>query len=303
MKSDMKEKNIHKVACIGAGVVGHSWATLFAINGHPVLLHDISKNNLEIAIKKINNNMNLLVEKFVISLKTAKTALKRIDITSSLADAIREADYIQESTFESYAVKKSVFKKIDDATQEETILASSSSRLLMTEIQKATRKPERCIIAHPYNPPHLIPLVELVPGKKTSQKTINDTHQFMINLGKAPLVVQKEVTGYIGNRLQRGIFQEANDIVTSGVAGVEDVDKAMSLGPGIRWAIYGPYLVSYFNTPSHLFKKYVRHEMVDEGLKEYGVLKEKTFDDMVKWRDSKLIDVLRVLGHLPRKIN
>jgi 3-hydroxypropionate dehydrogenase (NADP+) len=299
----MKEKNIHKVACIGAGVVGHSWATLFAINGHPVLLHDISKNNLEIAIKKINNNMNLLVEKFVISLKTAKTALKRIDITSSLADAIREADYIQESTFESYAVKKSVFKKIDDATQEETILASSSSRLLMTEIQKATRKPERCIIAHPYNPPHLIPLVELVPGKKTSQKTINDTHQFMINLGKAPLVVQKEVTGYIGNRLQRGIFQEANDIVTSGVAGVEDVDKAMSLGPGIRWAIYGPYLVSYFNTPSHLFKKYVRHEMVDEGLKEYGVLKEKTFDDMVKWRDSKLIDVLRVLGHLPRKIN
>jgi 3-hydroxypropionate dehydrogenase (NADP+) len=297
----MKERKIDKVACIGAGVVGHSWATLFAINGHPVSLQDISKKNLEVAIKRINDNMTLLVEKSVISLKTAKTALERIDTTCSLTDSIREADYIQESIFESYADKKSVFKEMDEITQEETILASSSSRLLMTEIQKATKRPERCIIAHPYNPPHLIPLVELVPGEKTSQKTVNDTHKFMINLGKAPLVVKKEVTGYIGNRLQRGIFQEANDIVTSGVAGVEDVDKAMSLGPGIRWAIYGPYLVRYFNTPSHLLKKYIRHEMVDEGLEDYGVLKGKTFDDMIKWRDGKLIDVLRVLGHLPRK--
>jgi len=273
---------------------------LFAIKGHPVSLHDISKKNLEVAIKRINDNMTLLVEKSVISLKTAKTALERIDTTLSLTDAIREADYVQESAFESYAVKKSVFKEIDEITKKETILASSSSRLLMTEIQKATRKPERCIVAHPYNPPHLIPLVELVPGEKTSQKTVNDTHKFMINLGKAPLVVKKEVTGYIGNRLQRGIFQEANDIVTSGVAGVEDVDKAMSLGPGIRWAIYGPYLVSYFNTPSHLLKKYIRHEMIEEGLEDYGLIKGKTFDDMVKWRDGKLIDVLRVLGHIPR---
>ena len=110
---------------------------------------------------------------------------------------------------------------------------------------------------------------------------------------------KKEVAGYIANRLQRALNREAHDLVNSGVATVEDVDKALSAGPGIRWAIYGPFLVSYFNTPSHLMHEGALSGMVREGYVEYSLLKGKTFNDMVRWRDSRLIDTLRVLKHLP----
>jgi hypothetical protein len=122
----------------------------------------------------------------------------------------------------------------------------------------------------------------------------------MKSLGKIPIVTKKEVYGYIANRLQRGLTREANDIVNSGVASVEDVDKALSVGPGIRWAIYGSYLVNYFNTPSHLTQGKKLPGLVKEGYEEYSLLKGKSFDDLVRWRDSKLIDVLRVLKHLPK---
>ena len=170
----------------------------------------------------------------------------------------------------------------------------------MSIIQKVTEKPERCIVAHPFNPPHLIPLVEIVPGECTSETTVRRTVLLMKRLGKVPIVVQKEVSGYLANRLQRGIMQQADDIVNSGIANVEDVDRALSTGPGIRWAIYGKYLQDYFNTPSHLMRHQRRSGLVAKGYEEYSLLKGKSFEDMVRWRDSKLIDILCVLGHLPK---
>ncbi|MFQ6076731.1 MAG: 3-hydroxyacyl-CoA dehydrogenase family protein [Candidatus Bathyarchaeia archaeon] len=292
---------INEIACVGAGIVGHSWATLFAMKGYPVYIQDIQEENVERALRWIKAALGLCTEKGLLEERDAEAAFKRVRPTTDMAEAVSGVDYVAESVFESYDVKRKVFREMDVAAPEEAILASSSSGLLMTEIQKVTKRPGRCIVAHPFNPPHLIPLVELVPGEATSESTVKRTFQFMKSLGKVPIVVKKEVSWYLANRMQLGVFQEADDIVNSGVASVEDVDRALSTGPGIRWAIYGPYLVRYFNTPSHLWQRRTRPEMVEQGYEEYSLLKGKSFDDMVRWRDSKLIDILRVLGHLPGK--
>ncbi len=293
-------KEIKKIACIGVGVIGHSWATLFSMKGYTVHIQDINDEAIQRSLHWIKTALDLCAEKGLIDERDAKTAFNRVKPTTDMSEAVSEADYIVESVLEDYDVKKKVFREIDAAASEEAIIASSSSFLLMTEIQKATKRPERCIEAHPYNPPHLIPLVELVPGEATSKTTVTRTFHFMKSLGKIPIVTKKEVYGYIANRLQRGLTREANDIVNSGVASVEDVDKALSVGPGIRWAIYGSYLVNYFNTPSHLTQGRKLPGMVKEGYEEYSLLKGKSFNDMVRWRDSMLIDVLRVLKHLPK---
>jgi carnitine 3-dehydrogenase len=294
-----KKGTIQKIACVGAGIIGHSWAILFAMKGHPVFIQDSNKASIKTALRRIKVALNLCAEKNLIEEQTALEAYNRVNIKSSIARVVADADYVVESTLENYQVKKKIFKEMDQAAPEEAILASSSSGLLMSIIQKVTEKPERCIVAHPFNPPHLIPLVEIVPGERTSETTIRRTALFMKSLGKVPIVVRKEVSGYLANRLQRGIMQQAEDIVKSGIATVEDVDRALSTGPGVRWAIYGKYLQDYFNTPSHLMRNKHMSGLVAKGYEEYGLLRGKSFDEMVRWRDSKLIDVLRVLGHLP----
>ncbi|MCW4038269.1 MAG: 3-hydroxyacyl-CoA dehydrogenase family protein [Candidatus Bathyarchaeota archaeon] len=293
------EKAINRIACIGAGVIGHSWATFFSMKGYTVYLHDINEEVIQRGLRWIKTALDLCAEKRLIDERDAEAAINRVKPTINMSEAVSDADYIVESVLENYDVKKKVFREIDAMAPEEAIIASSSSFLLMTEIQKVTKRPERCIEVHPYNPPHLIPLVEIVPGQATSMTTVARTFQFMKSLGKVPIVPKKEVAGYIANRLQRALNREAHDLVNSGVASVEDVDKALSAGPGIRWAIYGPFLVSYFNTPSHLMREGTLSGMVKEGYREYSLLKGKTFDDMVRWRDSMLVDTLRVLQYLP----
>jgi 3-hydroxypropionate dehydrogenase (NADP+) len=288
-----------EVACVGAGVMGHSWAALFAVKGHLVWLHDISEESLDRALRWIEEALGLFSEKGLIRERAADAALGRVKPTTDLAEAVSHAGFVMESVTESYDVKKQVFREMDEAAPEETILASGSSGLLMTEIQKATGSPGRCIGAHGFNPPHLIPLVELVPGEATSEQTVERTFRLMEGLGKVPIVVKKEVAWYLGNRMQNSVFQAAYDIVDSGIASVEDVDLAMSTGLGIRWALYGPFLVSYFNTPSHLGRRRRTSGLVTKGYEEYSLLKGRSFDDMVRWRNSRLIDILHILGHLP----
>jgi 3-hydroxypropionate dehydrogenase (NADP+) len=294
------EKAINRIACIGAGVIGHSWATLFSMKGYTVYIHDINEEVIQRSLRWIKTALGLCAEKRLIAERDVEAAINRVTPTTDMSKAVSDADYIVESVLENYDVKKKVFREIDVKAPEDAIIASSSSFLLMTEIQKVTKMPDRCIEVHPYNPPHLIPLVEIVPGQATSKTTVARTIQFMESLGKVPIVPKKEVAGYIANRLQRALNREAHDLVNSGIASVEDVDKALSAGPGIRWAIYGPFLVSYFNTPSHLMREGTPSGMVKEGYEEHSLLKEKTFDDMVRWRDSMLIDTLRVLQYLPK---
>jgi len=296
---------IRRIACVGAGLIGHSWATLFAVKGLFVNLQDLKEETLTEAMTRIKSNVKFLAEKGVIRKGEAEAALKRIKTTTSLSEAVRDADYVQESVFESYEVKKKVFSEMDAEAPLEAILASSSSALLMSEIQKATAKPDRCLIAHPFNPPHLIPLVELVPGNKTSPETIKTTYEFMLKLGKVPVVLKKEVLGYIANRLSRRLYEEAVDLVDDGVATVEDVDRALSAGPGIRWAIMGPHLTyhlgggpggieQWFETFGQDFSSSAAKKVI-EGVKEMEIVKKKSMEELVRWRDEKLVELLKII--------
>jgi 3-hydroxypropionate dehydrogenase (NADP+) len=243
----------------------------------------------------IRTALELLAEKGVITDSEIEPSLGRVTPTTDLGEAVGDADFVLESVFEDYGVKREVFMEMDAHAPEESILATGSSRLLITEIQKATERPERCIGAHGFNPPHLVPLVEIVPGEATSPETVERTRALMESLGKTSIVVRKEVAGYLGNRIQSAVLQAAQDIVESGIATVEEVDLAVSTGIGLRWALYGPFAVTYFNTPSHLIDRYGISGLVAEGFQEHSLMKGKTFDEMVRWRNGKLIDMLRVL--------
>jgi len=190
----------------------------------------------------------------------------------------------------------------------------------MTEIQKAMeRHPERGVIAHPWNPPHLLPLVEVVPGEKTSQETLDRTKDFMEKLDRVVVVLKKEVPGFLGNRLAFALFREAVHLVDEGVATVEDIDKVMTAAIGLRWAFMGPFLtyhlgggeggLEYFfsrgfgygaNEWMHTLAKfdkfpYTAVKKAVEQMKEYAFIKDKSFQELSRWRDKKLLDVYRVV--------
>jgi 3-hydroxypropionate dehydrogenase (NADP+) len=280
--------------------MGHSWAVLFSMKGYRVELQDVSEENLDRAQSWMKTALNLLDEKKLIQESDVAQALSRVSTTTDLGEAVGEADFVLESVYEDYFTKKSVFTEMDAHAPEEAILATGSSRLLISKIQKATGRPERCVGAHGFNPPHLIPLVEIVPGDSTSPETVESTRALMEGLGKTPVVVRKEVAGYLGNRVQGAVLQAARDIVESGIATVEEVGLAISSGIGLRWALYGPFAVTYFNTPSHLIDRYGLSGLVAEGFEEHSLMKGKTFDEMVRWRDGNLIEMLRVLDRLPK---
>jgi len=284
------------IACVGAGVMGHSWAALFALHGHRVSLHDIDEGKLTQASEWIETVVDLFAEKGLIEDGEVAPTIGCISYTTALDEAVGGADFVLESVYEDYDVKKEVFREMSEAAPEAAILASGSSRLLITEIQKVAKNPGRCVGAHGFNPPHLVPLVEIIPGDETTSSTVERTTSLMKNLGKTPIVVRKEVAAYLGNRIQDSVSRAARDIVESGIASVEEVDLAMSMGLGLRWALYGPFVVAYFNSPSHLIERYGLSGLVGEGLEDHSMLRGRTFDEMVRWRNDKLIDVLRVLG-------
>ncbi len=308
--------NIENVACVGVGTIGHSWATLFAIKGYNVAIYDLSSELLNSAMERIKFSAEFLAGNGIISKEEVQDAMNRIKVSSDMPDCVKNADYVQESTFESYEVKGKVFSEID-RINDVAIIASSTSGLLMTKIQKAAKKPERCIVAHPWNPPLLLKLVELVPGEKTSKETVQTTYDFIEKLDKIPVIVRKEVPGFIGNRLQAALWREALSLVNNGVATVEDIDKACWAGPGARWGIMGPFLTLHLgggakgleyhiDTIQHGFNEYwksmddwkeIPYHAAKKGIKgveELPIVKQKTFEEMVKWRDNKLAMILKI---------
>ncbi len=307
---------VKAVACVGAGMVGHSWATLFSSKGFQVNLQDLTEDLLKSAVKRVEANLVFLEQKELLGKSEAEAALRRVKTTTDIAEAVSQADYVQESVPDNYDAKKKVFREMDDAAPEHAILASSSSGLLMTEIQKATAKPERCVLAHPILPPHLIPLVEVVGGEKTSRETVLATRDFMITLGKVPVVLNKEVPGYIVNRLTAALWREAVSLVANGVASAEDVDRAFCMGIGLRDPLLGPCLRAHVagggierfidnydqsyssrwrtmetwaSMPSLAAKK------VMESVNEMEVVRTKTLEEIEALRDEKLIEILRLM--------
>jgi len=280
-------------------------------------MHDLNDRILSNAVDGVKSNLHFLADQNVIETQDMERALNRISTTTSLTEAVSGADYVQESTSERYAVKKRIFREMDTSSRPDTILASSTSGLLMTEIQKVTRRPERCIVSHPLNPPHLMPLVELVPGKRTSKETVKKTCELMSRVGKVPIVLRREIVGFIANRLQAALWREAIDLVDRGVASVDDVDKAVHSGLGIRWALIGPHLTihlgggrggmeSFIEQIGPTFSKCWKdmkvwkkipnraaRKVIDE-VKETTLVRENTLEGLLKCRDSKILEIVRI---------
>ncbi len=311
---------IKKIGCVGAGLIGCCWATLFSARDIDVTIQDTSENILDSSIERIESNLDFLEKNNLLGDNKAKTALKRIKTTLNLAEAISQVDYVAESVPDKYPIKKKIYREMDKLTPESTILASSSSGLLMTEIQKVTTKPERCVMAHPILPLHLIPLVEIVGGEMTSKDTIMKTREFMIQLGKIPIVLKKEVPGYIINRLQAAVLREAISLVANGVASANDVDRAFCMGTGLRAPIFGPYLrahvagggIESFIEKLHQSYKIrwksmetwteIPHSAIQkviESVNEMEAIRTKPLKEIEILRDEKLIQILRLLSKHP----
>jgi len=199
--------HIKTITIVGTGVIGASWAAFYASKGFTVKLYDLDPDGCQKGLERALHFIDDLKSKKWIDTDTATKAIDRITRHDDLADAIADVDMVQESIIEDYEIKKKLFEQLDEALPPSVFLASSSSGLLMTEIQQVTRHPGRCLIAHPFNPPHLIPLVELVPGQATDPKTIDDMKAFFEMLGKTPVVLKKEAPGHIANRLAAAVHE------------------------------------------------------------------------------------------------
>lgn len=235
-------KPIRRIAIIGTGVIGASWTSLFLAKGLQVTATDVAPN-AEAALKKF--------------VETAWPALKRLGLspgasqsnlsfTPDLAKALAGADLVQENGPERIDFKQKLYGQLDELLPPEVIIASSSSGLTMSEIQKGAKShPERCVIAHPFNPPHLIPLTEIVGGAKTSEATTRRAEEFYSSIGQRTVRVNKEMPGHVANRLQAALSREVYYLVAEGVVSAADVDTALSWGPGLRWGVMGSMMLNH----------------------------------------------------------
>lgn len=312
----MTRIDIKNLSCIGAGLIGQGWATLFSSRGFEVILQDLNETILEDAVRRVASNLMFLESKKLLEVGAANAALKRIKTTTDIAKAVAGADYVQESVPDDYRIKREVFKDMDALAPEHAILASSASGLLMSEIQKVTARPERCVLVHPILPAHLIPLVEIAGGKQTSKRTLEKTYEVMKILGRVPVVLNKEVPGYIVNRLQAALLREAIDLVEKGVATAEDVDKAFCMGIGLRDPIVGPllrvhlagggieqFIQDYSQSYQYRWESMetwtsispLSADALIRGVNEMEIVRTKTLDEIRSWRDEMLVKILQVI--------
>jgi 3-hydroxyacyl-CoA dehydrogenase len=227
-----------KVAVVGTGVIGAGWATHFLARGFDVSATDPAPG-AEARLRAWVDAYWPTVEALGM---TEGASRDRLSFTADVAQAVQGAVFIQESSPERLDVKHALIEAIESAAAADVIIASSSSGLSASEIQAGARHPERIVLGHPFNPPHLIPLVEVGGGKLTSAGNVSKAMAFYASTGKKAIRIHKEVKGHIANRLQVALWQEAIALVQKGVASVEDIDTAIAYGPGLRWALLGPFL-------------------------------------------------------------
>lgn len=239
----MEVKNIKKVACVGAGVIGYSWALYYSLKKLSVTVYDLTEDKIDLAKNRIHESLLNLEKNNVVQENEISEIESRITYTTSMEAAVKDVQFITESGPENYEVKQKMAEEMEKYTADDTIIASSTSGLLVSEIAKNAKHPERFIGAHPYNPPHLIPLVELTKGDKTDEHVLEVAKEFYQSIDKEPVVLQKEALGFICNRIQMAVYREVCNLVMNGVCTIEDADKAVTYGPGLRWAIMGPSLV------------------------------------------------------------
>jgi 3-hydroxyacyl-CoA dehydrogenase len=248
-------KPIHRIAIVGTGVIGASWAAQYLARGFDVVATDPAPNA----------EANL--RKYVDEAWTALTTIglspgakrDRLTFTTNMTEALSNADFVQENGPERQEFKIKLFADMDAATSPDSIIASSSSGLTMSVMQSACKHPERCVIGHPFNPPHMVPLVEIVAGEKTSLHVVEQAISFYTSIGKKAIHVRKEVVGHVANRLQAALYREVVYLIEQGVLDVADADAAVCWGPGLRWGIMGPSLLFHLGGGQGGIQHFMEH--------------------------------------------
>ena len=264
------------VAVAGAGVTGSSWAALFAAAGFTVRLYDAAPNVLAPARLRAEAAVRFLVDHELAEAGAAADGLAALSTTADPQTAFGGATHVQECVREELQAKRELFALAGRLVPPGALIATSSSGLSISAIQTAAANPERCLAAHPYNPPHLVPLVELAPGALTSAETMIRARDFYASAGKEPVVMTRDIPGYLANRLSAALWREAIELVRSGAATAEDVDRAVSLGPGLRWAVMGPHLIYELGGGPGGIREHMAH---------LAPVKEGMLRDLATWTD------------------
>ena len=306
------DKPIRRIAIVGTGVIGASWAALFLAHGLEVIATDPAPN----AEKNLRDYIDSAWPALEQLGLTAGASKERLSFTAKLNEALENVDLVQENGPERPDFKIKLFADMDALTPETTILASSSSGIPVGISQSSCKHPERCVIGHPFNPPHLIPLVEVVGSEKTSSATIERAIAFYASIGKRPIHVRKEVVGHVANRLQAALYREVVYLIEQDVLSVSDADAAVSWGPGLRWGVMGPNLLFHLAGGEggiHHFMEHLAGPMTtwwkDLGNPEFtpdlkekivqGVLAEagdQSIDELAGERDRLLLGLLGLRG-------
>ena len=231
-------KPIRRIAIIGTGVIGASWVAQYLAGGFEVIATDPAPN----AEANLRNYVDAAWKSLTVIGLSPGATREQLRFTTDMKEALSKADFVQENGPERPDFKIKIFAEIDGATPPDSIIASSSSGITMSVIQSSCKHPERCLIGHPFNPPHIIPLVEVVGGSKTSPEVIQRAMAFYASIGKKPIFLRKEFPGHAANRLQAALYREVIYLIQQGVMSVADADVAVSCGPGLRWGVMGPSL-------------------------------------------------------------
>ena len=226
-----------QTAALGGGLIGRSWATLFLAAGHSVAVFDPEPGTEARTRAEVEQAWPVLTR---LGLATKDGPTGELTFTEDPRTAVAGAAFVQESIPERLALKHELYAEIEPALDPDAIVSTSASGLTLSQLQPGWRDPGRFVLGHPFNPPHLIPLVEVMGNERTAAGVVDEARAFYESVGKVTIEVRREVPGHVANRLQAALWREAISLVNEGVATVEDVDKAVSAGPGLRWAVMGP---------------------------------------------------------------
>jgi 3-hydroxyacyl-CoA dehydrogenase len=301
---------MEKVAIIGTGLIGRAWAMVFARAGHTVKLYDSTPGASEKAIGLIREGLEEL-QQFGLIKDSADAVMKRVSGAATLAEAVRDADYVQENTSERLDVKREVYRQLDEAAPAHCILASSTSTIQTSRFSEGLKGKHRCIVAHPVNPPHVVPIVEISPAPWTSPDVVARTRALHDKVGQVAIIVKKEVEGFILNRLQAALLLESWRLVKEDYVSVEDLDKCIRDGLGLRWSFMGPFETIDLNAPGGVsdyaarygevlygMMKDVKHELWDNKLvariegERRRLMLQTQHAEREAWRDRRLMALI-----------
>ncbi len=231
-------QSIKNIAVIGTGVIGSGWISRFLANGYDVTAFDPAENSEENTRQSVSQAWTYLERMGLAD----GASPERLSFVTEIKDAVSNADLIQENVPEEIDLKKSVLSDIEHYAKAEALIASSTSGIIPSDLQKDLKNPERFIVAHPFNPVYILPLVEIVGGKSTTQSVIAKASEFYKSINMKPLIVSKEIEGHIADRLMEALWREALHLVNDKIATTEEIDLAITYGAGLRWALMGPFL-------------------------------------------------------------